>query len=49
MAVEKNNEIIAEEAQVDQTEEQPDGLPTEVIVEGEEKLQKDHKMTSMQI
>ena len=36
MAVEKNNEIIAEEAQVDQTEEQPDGLPTEVVVEGEE-------------
>jgi len=36
MAVEKNEEIIAEEAQVDKVEEQPEGLPIDVTVEGEE-------------
>jgi hypothetical protein len=36
MAVEKNEEIIADEAQVDKVEEQPEGLPVDVTVEGEE-------------
>ena len=36
MAVDKNNEIIEEEAQVEKIEEQPDGLPVDVSVEGEE-------------
>ena len=33
MAVEKNNEIIEEELQ-----EQPDGLPVDVTIEGEEEV-----------
>ena len=39
MAVEKNNEIIGEEAQVEEITEQPDGLPPEVMVEGEEPME----------
>ena len=38
MAIEKNNEIIEEDAQVEETVEQPEGLPPEVIVEGEEEV-----------
>jgi len=36
MAVEKNEEIIAEDAKVEEVIEQPDGLPVDVEVEGEE-------------
>jgi len=37
MAVEKNNETVVEEDKVEETVvEQPDGLPPEVVVEGEE-------------
>ena len=32
MAIEKNNEIIEEDAQVEETVEQPEGLPPEVII-----------------
>ena len=39
MAIEKNNEIIEEDAQVEETVEQPEGLPPEVIVEGEETVE----------
>ena len=35
MAVEKNDEIIEEEAQVE-IDEQPQGLPVDITVEGEE-------------
>ena len=35
MAVEKNDEIIEEEAQVE-IDEQPEGLPVDVTIEGEE-------------
>jgi hypothetical protein len=39
MAVEKNNEIIEEEARVtEEVQEQPDGLPVDVTVEGEEEM-----------
>ncbi len=36
MAVEKNDEIIAEDAQAEEILEQPEGLPVDVEVEGEE-------------
>ena len=36
MAVEKNEEIISEDAKVEEVVEQPDGLPVDVEVEGEE-------------
>ena len=39
MAVEKNNEIIEEEAQVEEEVEQPEGLPVDVTVEGEEEVE----------
>ena len=39
MAIEKNNEIIEEDAQAEETVEQPEGLPPEVIVEGEETVE----------
>jgi len=39
MAVEKNNEIIEEEARVtEEVQEQPEGLPVDVTVEGEEEM-----------
>ena len=39
MAVEKNNEIIEEEARVtEEVQEQPEGLPVDVTVEGEEEV-----------
>ena len=38
MAIEKNNEIIEEEDKVEEVQEQPEGLPPEVIVEGEEEM-----------
>ena len=39
MAIEKNNEIITEEDKVEEVQEQPEGLPPEVIVEGEEEIE----------
>jgi len=36
MAVEKNNEIVDEEIKVEEIQEQPDGMPVDVSVEGEE-------------
>ena len=40
MAVEKNNEIIEEEARVtEEVQEQPEGLPIDVSVEGEEQVE----------
>ena len=40
MAVEKNNEIIEEEARVtEEVQEQPEGLPIDVSVEGEEMVE----------
>ena len=39
MAVEKNEEIISEDAKVEEVVEQPDGLPIDVQVEGEETLE----------
>jgi len=39
MAVEKNNEIIEEEAKVEEVVEQPEGLPVDVQVEGEEVME----------
>ena len=36
MAVEKNNEIVDEETKVEEIQEQPDGMPVDVSVEGEE-------------
>ena len=49
MAAEKNNEIIEEEARVtEEVQEQPEGLPVDVTVEGEEKLRRDLKMILMQ-
>jgi len=40
MAVEKNNEIIEEEARLtEEIQEQPDGLPVDVTVEGEEEVE----------
>ena len=39
MAVEKNNEVqISEEEKVEEIQEQPEGLPPEVVVEGEEQI-----------
>jgi len=39
MAIEKNNEIIEEDARVtEEVQEQPDGLPIDVSVEGEEEV-----------
>ena len=39
MAVENNNETFTEEDKIEETVvEQPDGLPPEVIVEGEEEV-----------
>ena len=39
MAVEKNEEIISEDAKVEEVVEQPDGLPIDVQVEGEETVE----------
>ena len=40
MAVEKNNEIIEEEARLtEEIQEQPDGLPVDVTVEREEEVE----------
>ena len=40
MAVENNNETLTEEDKIEETVvEQPDGLPPEVIVEGEEEVE----------
>tara|TARA_Y100000004_G_scaffold174609_1_gene213467 strand:+ start:2399 stop:4729 length:2331 start_codon:yes stop_codon:yes gene_type:complete len=40
MAVEKNNEVqISEEEKVEEIQEQPEGLPPEVVVEGEEQIE----------
>ena len=38
MAVEKNNEIIEEEARVSTEGEQPEGMPVDVTIEGEEEV-----------
>ena len=39
MAVEKNNEIIEEEARVtEEVQEQPEGMPVDVTIEGEEEV-----------
>ena len=43
MAIEKNNEIITEEDKVEEVQEQPEGLPPEVIVEGEEEIEERHR------
>ena len=39
MAVEKNEEIISEDAKVEEVVEQPEGLPIDVQVEGEEDVE----------
>jgi hypothetical protein len=38
MAVEKNNEIIEEEARVSTEGEQPEGMPVDITIEGEEEV-----------
>ena len=40
MAIEKNNEtVVTEEDKVEETVEQPEGLPVDVTVEGEETVE----------
>ena len=50
MAVEKgNNQEITEETKVEEIKEQPEGLPPEVTVEGEEAVEEMYPMTLMLI
>ena len=42
MAIEKNNEtIVTEEDKVEEIQEQPEGLPPEVIIEGQEEIEEE--------